>query len=290
MQADNRFLRKTIEKALRDLPPMPTVVGKVLAETEKPEVNAQEVERLIATDQALAIKVLRVVNSAYYGLSRQISSLNQAIVILGVQQIRNLVLSVGAMATIQPKTPEEHENLRKFWKHSFGAASVAQYLGKMKKLPLKDTEVAFVASLLHDIGRLFLYIHFGDTYSELTQYAIENEVSLEQAELEFLGMTHGEVGGEMTRAWKLPDQLVTLIERHESSYDAELDSETHFIVQIADYLCKHIYYGEGPTPACELDAAAWDWLGMDDDEIAELRQTVEERIEEASALLGLMAA
>lgn len=286
---DNRFLKKTIEKALRDLPPMPTVVSKILEETEKQEVNAHEIERLITSDQALAIKVLRVVNSAYYGLSRQISSLNQAIVILGVQQIRNLVLSFGALQSLKPKNKEEELAMQRFWKHSFGAAAVAQMIFKQKRFSLKEAELASVGALLHDIGKLFLYIHFGDTYLELVQYAIENQVKLEDAEVEFLGLTHGELGGEMARVWKLPDNLVEVIEKHEGKLESTTEYQVHRLVQFADAFCKHIYYTDGPTPILQPSEELCDWIDLSPDALAELEEIVKSRIEEACSVLGLAA-
>src|SRR4051794_5341481 len=92
------FLRQSIERAMTDLPALPNVVSRVLEEAEKPDASAAAIEKMIAADQALTSKVLRVVNSAYYGLSGQVTSLGQAIVILGLPQIRNLVLSVSAMS------------------------------------------------------------------------------------------------------------------------------------------------------------------------------------------------
>src|ERR1700712_3732037 len=114
------FVRRQIARALQDLPALPSVVGKVLSETENPNATAASIEKMISSDQVLASKVLRVVNSAYYGLSGQVTSLGQAIVILGMQQIRNLVLSVCALSQVKPTTPRQHEVLKQFWLHSFG--------------------------------------------------------------------------------------------------------------------------------------------------------------------------
>src|SRR4051812_44649147 len=100
LNLDNKFVRLSIEKSLRDLPALPGIVARVLQETEDPDASAHGIEKLLSSDQALASKVLRVVNSAYYGLSGQITSLSQAIMILGIPQVRNLVLSVSAVSVM----------------------------------------------------------------------------------------------------------------------------------------------------------------------------------------------
>src|SRR5436190_6608594 len=123
MAEANPFVKKSIEKSVQDLPALPSVVTRILRETESPDACAQNIERMISAEQALASKVLRVVNSAYYGLSGQVTSLSQAIVILGLQQVRNLVLSVSAISSIKPRTPRQQETMKMFWQHSFGTAA-----------------------------------------------------------------------------------------------------------------------------------------------------------------------
>lgn len=290
MPADNTFLRKTIEKALRDLPAMPTIVLRVLEETDKPDVEIKEVERLIASDQALAMKVLRVVNSAYYGLPRQVASINQSIVILGVQQIRNLVLSIAAAGVMKPKNKAEEQAMRRFWVHSYSAAAVAKRLGKIKNISAKEQELVFVAGLLHDIGKLFLFIHFGDTYNELVGFAIEDNVTLEKAETQYLGMSHADVAGEMARAWNLPEPLIDVIAGHETYIPAPEEQRTLSLVQYADYCCKHLYYEEGQTPVFETSEPVLRWLGLTSENAKEIEATVAECLEEARELMGAIAA
>src|SRR5215207_6784467 len=102
MAEGNTFVRTSIEKSVQDLPALPTVVMRILKETESTDTCAQTIERMLGSEQALASKVLRVVNSAYYGLSGQVTSLSQAVMILGMPQVRNLVLSVSAVSVMKP--------------------------------------------------------------------------------------------------------------------------------------------------------------------------------------------
>ena len=288
LSIDNRYLRKTIEKAVRDLPALPAVVNRVLIELEKPSTGAAVLERLISTDQALTMKVLRVVNSAYYGLPGQVSSLGQAIVILGQQQIRNLLLSVGAISNLQPRTARQRETLREFWKHSFSTATVTQTLVKMKGLSAKDQEVAFVGGLLHDIGRLFLFVNFTEVYDDLLAYASERDIVVEEAEAMFLGMTHGEVGEEMARTWRLPEVLCNLIAHHEGPFQAGADP-LEMTVHYADNLTKYLYYPPETHHLVKVDPLVQDWLALSEEDVESIKRSVEERMNEALDLFGIAA-
>jgi putative nucleotidyltransferase with HDIG domain len=286
LSIDNRFLRRTIEKAVRDLPALPAVVSRVLVEMEKPNTGAAQLEKFIATDQALTMKVLRVVNSAYYGLPGQVSSLGQAIVILGQQQIRNLLLSVGAISNLHARTPRQLETLRQFWKHSFSTASAAQNLAHIKGLSSKDIEVAFVGGLLHDIGRLFLFVNFTEVYDDLVTYAGERDMVVEEAETMFLGMSHGEIGEEMARTWRLPEVLCNLIGRHEGPF--QVGSEPlEMVVHYSDCLTKHLYFPPESHHLIKVDSYAQEWLALSPEDVEAVRQGVEQHMQEAIDILGL---
>lgn len=289
LSVDNRFLRKTIERALKDLPALPAAVAKILSEIEDPNVSAAKLEKLISTDQGLSARVLRVVNSAYYGLSGQVSSLSQAVVILGMQQVRNLVLSVGAISNLHPRTARQRETMRQFWQHSFGTAAATEIILNFKGAPQRDVETAFVGGLLHDIGRLFLFVNFTEIYDDLIRYAAEKGIPLEEAELAFMGLTHGQVGAEMARAWKLPESIVDLIANHEGPF-TEDSSALEMAVHIGDWLTKRTYYPEEMVQQFQPDPAAFDWLQMTEAELKGLEEATLERIRDAESLLGLEAA
>jgi putative nucleotidyltransferase with HDIG domain len=288
LSQDTTLLKKTIEKALQDLPALPAVVTKVLQETEHPDASAQSVERLIASDQALAMKVLKVVNSAYYGLSGQVTSLGQAVVILGLQQVRNLVLSVGAVNLFPVQGPHGHERLKQFWLHSFGSAATAQMIGKAKGLNYRDVESLFLGGLLHDIGKLFLFANFTEIYDALMEHAETHGISIEEAEIEYLGLTHSQVGEEMAKAWKLPTILSDFIGSHEGPFSAESDPML-MCVHVADFLTKGIYFAVPTNTRIEVDPVALEWLSLTEDDFQHLREAAEEKVGEALALFGLMS-
>jgi len=289
LNLDNKFVRLSIEKSLRDLPALPVIVARVLKETENQDVSAHNIEKLLGSDQALASKVLRVVNSAYYGLSGQITSLSQAVMILGMPQVRNLVLSVSAISTMKPKSPRQHETLKLFWLHAFGTAAATQIIAQQKRMKVNDMEALFLGGLLHDIGRLFLYSMFTQTYDQVIKYAEDKQITATQAEFKLLGLNHSQIGATMGTTWKLPQSLVDLIARHEGPF-SHGDDPTFFAVHAGDNLTQHLYYSTENMVMLPVDPVAQAWLGYSEDEFENLRAQTATKIEEASALFGLLAA
>ncbi|MBS1718105.1 MAG: HDOD domain-containing protein [Armatimonadetes bacterium] len=289
LSTDNRFLKKSIEKALRDLPALPTVVLRVIQETQKPDTNAQELERLIAADQALTMRVLSVVNSAYYGLSGQVSNLGQAIVILGIHQVRNLALSVAAIDSVRPKTEHQHLALKEFWRHSFGAACATQIMSAARRVPASEEEAAFVCGLVHDIGRLFLFTAFSEIYEELLEFAAVNEISVEDAEKRFLGFTHAEVGELMCQQWKLPEAICRIIGAHEGPFE-DGENLAAYLVHAADALNKEAYDPAYVFSMDRLSPEAVEWLDFTEDQYAAIKTQVTVRLNEAQAIFGIDAA
>src|SRR5579862_2054180 len=289
MNLDNKFVRMSIEKSLRDLPALPGIVSRVLKETENPDCSAQTIEKLLSSDQALASKVLRVVNSAYYGLSGQITSLSQAIMILGMPQVRNLVLSVSAVSTMKPKTLRQQETLKLFWLHAFGTAAATQIIAHQKRMKVYDIEALFLGGLLHDLGKLFLYSMFTQTYDQVLKYAEDKQIPVIEAEQKLLGLNHGQIGASMAVAWKLPQALVDLIQKHEGPFQ-ESEDPTMFVVHIGDNITQHLYYESEQIVMLPIDPVAEQWLGFDEQQLEDLKEQTDRKIEEASALFGLLAA
>lgn len=262
---------------------------KVLEETEQPDPSAHGLEKIISSDQAIVSKVLRVVNSAYYGLPGQVTSVGQALVILGMQQVRNLVLSVGAVSTMPIRTQRQRDTLRVFWVHSFGTAAATQIIAKQKMMPTKDSETMFVGGLLHDVGRLFLFTHFTQVYDQVIDQAVNHNVSVEQLELEVLGVTHSEIGAAMAEKWKLPEPLVKIIREHEGPFE-DNHEPTVLAVHVGDAITKHLYWERDKLPPPSLHPNALTWLGFDLEDYEMLRDETAEKVEQATAMFGMLAA
>src|SRR5262249_2268269 len=148
--------QQTLEKKLADLPPLPVVVTRIMETINDPNTSAEDLHRLIALDQGLSSKILRIVNSAYYGFPKRISTITHAVVILGFNTVRNLVLGVSAFGMLSQKSSAAGLNRTKFWEHSVATAVGASVLAKKKRPKSRAVvEEAFLGGLLHDIGELF---------------------------------------------------------------------------------------------------------------------------------------
>jgi HD-like signal output (HDOD) protein len=262
---------------------------RVVEETNRPDPSAIRIERFVSSDQALASKVLRVVNSAYYGVSGQVSNLGQAVMILGLQQMRNLVLSMGAIAVFEVHVPKQRDTLKRFWLHSFSTASLATHISHVRKLDKANHDHMLIAGLLHDVGKLFLYANFTSAYDQLVERALASSISIEMAELTMLGIGHGEVGQLMGEFWRLPDSLSELIGAHEGPFQGT-ESPAVYCVHIADALTKHLYYSRGTEICAAIDPYAMSWLDMTDAEFEALKEDASAKTADATAMCQQMAA
>lgn len=278
--------RARIAHLIQELPSLPIVVTKVLEETQKENVSATAIERLIGSDAALTAKTLRVVNSAYYGMSKQIESLSQAIVILGIQQLRNLVLSIGAMGMFRAVTTAQKEAHRQHWMHSIASASAAITLARKRRVSAHDQEVAFVAGLLHDIGRLFLFTNFTETYIELDQ-RYKNGDDLQSLERRHLGLTHAQVGQVLAHVWRFPDRLGELMGAHEGPF-ADESNTMGLIIHVSHLLADLVTWD--PDALERLDPTAKKWLEQFEEEVFQIRNEVEAKIYAYEMLYGMLAA
>ena len=278
--------RTIILQGLQDLPSLSDVVTKTLEATDRDTTTAGEIERLVSSDAALSAKILRVVNSAYYGLSGQVSSLGQAVVILGMQQIRNLVLSISALSLLKGRTPELRARQQTFWLHSFATAACAQAIARHKRFGARETEMVYTAGLLHDIGKLFLFCNHSEEYLKVIEHARAEDCGLDAAEEALLGVRHEEIGLELAKAWHFPEPLTLLIGRHEGPFDGD-PIPMLFAVHAADRLTEDLYYEPGEAISRPMDPAVWEWLAMKDPQLAEIRLETDGRVQEIARLYGL---
>lgn len=238
------------------LPPLPAAIGRLLRLVNDPDVDFQEIARTISLDQTLTAQLLRIANSAFYGFSQQIRTVQQATVILGRYAVRNMALSLamatlrGRMKTDWPLTPEV------FWRHSMGVACAARLLAK--QLRGADAEEAFVAGLLHDIGKIVLMEHDPRVYRQLLQEVERGIRPLHVLEREAFGIDHGEVGRALCHHWNIPDTLAAAVAAHHGAFtDETLPPEARPLTELvhtANALAKLAWIGDGGNP---LVAAFW---------------------------------
>ncbi|MBS1723048.1 MAG: HDOD domain-containing protein [Armatimonadetes bacterium] len=290
LRSDNYSIQKYIEKAMIDLPAMPTVIVQVLQATEKDTVSTTEIENLISADAGIATKLLKVVNSAYFGLPRQVGYIGQAIAILGMHQVRNLVLSVGVLNALNTPSPKIIEVQRAFWENSFAAATTAQAMAKKKGLPTKDQDLCFIGGLLRDIGRLFLLTAFNQPYQQVLSEISKTNEHLIEAENKMLGTNHADLGGALAERWNFPHALTDVIKWHEDPQGCPEESLIPVlnVVNVADRLAAACTDGVSGTINQEWSPAVNEWLAFSDEEVEEMKEDLLNNVTRAKEFLGLI--
>lgn len=229
-----------------------TRVHELLAEDA---ASARELADVIAQDPSLTARLLRLVNSSYFGLARKADTLTRAITVVGLQELHNVVVAVAAGETFR-RLQTTTINIDSFWRHSLYTALVARMLAREAGLALPER--MFVAGLLHDVGILVLDHRMPTTYGEVLLAAAGDEGRLHALEQETFGLDHGELGGELLHRWQLPEVLTVAI-RHHHSQDKGMD-DTTLVLHIADLLAHQSGIGalfEG-APGEDPDLT-WSW-------------------------------
>ncbi|MBZ0106541.1 MAG: HDOD domain-containing protein [Sulfuricella denitrificans] len=195
---------------LHQLPSIPAVVQELIISFEDPDLDSQHLAEKISHDQAISAKVLRVANSAFYGLPRQVGSIQEAVVVLGFGAVRSLVLCAGIVDAFSLSEPDcVDRNL--YWKHSLITASYAKSVAKCLR---QDGEMAFSTGLLHDIGVLVLDVCDHERFAKLWHDAPGRGEALIRAERAALGFDHAELGAEVVRRWRFPLAIEDAIRYH----------------------------------------------------------------------------
>ena len=245
----NKDLEKIIAR-IGDLPAIPKVVAQVMALTEKPGVPVSEVSAVIEQDMGLTAKLLKVSNSSYYGMRQVIGTLKLALVILGIKEVRNIVVGISVMDQLNDDTTSfllEREGL---WDHSALVASYSKKLGVHLELSLQGED--FIAGLLHDIGKLVLWKQMHDEYEDVYTAAVEQDVPLYELEHEVFGFDHADVASALAVNWGLPDSLTHALEAHHPRTDrvlSEMDNPALCaIVRIANLAAREEFSIENTDP------------------------------------------
>lgn len=233
---NNKPRIERITEGIMDLPALPTVVAKIVELVDNPRTNAAMLARLISTDPALTIKMLKLANSAFYGFPRRIGTINLAIVLLGFETVKDLGISASLVERFNFNDPGIDFDMTHFWEHSIGTAIAARLI--IQEGQYRVVGEAFVAGLLHDIGRLVIIRYLPDEYREIQRLIREENLILWEAEKKVLGMTHADIGGRLTHRWNLPDQLVDAIRYHHQPLEQEKLSTLTAITYFADFLSR----------------------------------------------------
>ena len=268
----------TLLNKIRDIPSLPEVVNRIIQLLGKPNTPASEIAQLIAYDPGLTSKVLRMVNSAAYGFQRQISSVQHAIMILGFNTIRGLVLSASIFKLFEKQGNTNALDQREIWEHSIITAMTARVIATHLRLPEADD--AFSAGMLHDVGKMVLDVHFNQDYIRVLKAAqgTFHGETFSELEREILGTTHAEVGSFLANKWKLPISISQVIEYHHTPEKATSCESLVYLIALANELSSVVYMSE---EAFQLDSIRPDvvaYFRLSEGELGHIVQLLREEL------------
>ncbi len=278
---------KRVVDGIAGLPTLPLILDKTTRMLDDPDVSASDVGRVIVKDQSIASKVLRLVNSAFYGCPRQISTISQAVVILGFNIVKNIVLSVSVFESFSQDSETDEFDRYAFWEHSIACGAATRVISK--HLGVKDSEEAFVGGLLHDIGKLVLEQFLTEEFLKIVHLVQEKGISITEAEKEVLEITHPQVGRYLAQKWNLPQLLEETIAYHHDPTSADFQHKLVSAVHLADAIVKGLgvgYSGDDLVP--QIDGKIWDGLKLDLDLVGGWLGEIGEEVERASDFLSLL--
>lgn len=256
--ADIMKLKARIEN-INSLPTIPAVLNRLLGVIDNPRISLAEISDFIAGDPALTTRVLRMVNSPVYGFPGRISSVSQAVLLLGLDVVKGLLLGVSVFDLMQ-------KAMVGLWEHSLGCAIVARLIAKEKGM--KEPEEASVAGLIHDLGKVILYLQIPDRYERAMQVAERNRISIAEAEESCFDITHAQVGSWIAAKWNFPSTLIEPISYHHRPRLAKGASLITAIVHVADLIIRSRGFGfAGDAYLPAINAAAWDLVGLSEDSL-----------------------
>ena len=233
---------KNIASLLKSFPSMPGAAVKLLALIDDPDVSVSQIEDILRKDAGLTANILKLANSAYFGIPSKVGSVRQAVLILGLKRLIQMVIASCVGAIMDKPVPGYDLPPGELWRHAIAVSVAAE--GLVKELGIGANEEIFTAALLHDVGKLVLGRFVQEDYERI-EAALEEDVSFETAEELVLGTNHADIGAQILTQWSLPEDIVNAVRWHHKPEAAEKDDTMLDIVHVANVLCLMIGIGAG---------------------------------------------
>lgn len=268
-------LKKLVGQMTR-LPSIPTLYMEIVDKANQPDSSLEDVARIIARDPGMTAKILKLVNSAFFGLRRELSSTEEAVAYIGLDTIKSLVLSIHAFAQFA------HANsggltMESLWAHSLNVAARSKLIAQLEQADRKAVDEAFTAGMLHDVGKLVLAANMPEVFAQSVRLAETEGLEFYRAEIQVLGASHADIGGYLLGLWGLPVPVVEAIALH---HQPALMPQPSFspltIVHAADVLVWEGMAAASPMGRPQLDADYLAAVGMTE-RVAVWRETLQDQ-------------
>jgi putative nucleotidyltransferase with HDIG domain len=284
--------RVEAEKVIRrveELPTLPAVITRILEVVENEQSSVKDLERVISRDQSIASKVLKIANSAYYGFPREITTLHRAITILGFRTVWGLALGSSIFDTFFRANGESAFDRTTYWLHSIACSRCALTLAGVSGG--MDSEEAFLAGLIHDIGMVVMDHVMHEKYCQVLESAIQQELPFDQLERKAWGFDHGEVGAWLGEEWKFPLSLLEAIRFHHRGPEAGGTSNPLIsVIHIADFCASEAGLDvTGNQKPARLQEKALNTLNLSGEDLTDLTKKTSDGREQIEAFFSAMS-
>lgn len=276
--------RKQLIEMVETIPAFPQSVSQVIAMTSNPNCPPKKLVQVIERDPILTMKVLKLVNSAFFGLSKEVISVQHSVVYVGLNTIKNVAISV-AMAGVLPDTNDAGLDMQEFWKNSLAVGVIAKMLAEKNRVPPNESADFFVAGLLHNIGKVIFAHFFPEDYRKVLEVTEAKGLPLHKVEKELLGLDHCQLGSLLAKEWKLPENLRLCIRSHHTMVKDYGDNQLLVAIIAAHQLNHYIKGTRGVVR--QLPKQVEDYLGAPLIDVADSLVNLENEIEKAEAFVNV---
>jgi putative nucleotidyltransferase with HDIG domain len=285
---ENRL--KKIQNYITHMPSLSTTSTKVMEICNNPAASPSDLNRVIALDPVLTGQVMKLINSAYYSLPNKITSLTRAIIMLGLNTVKNLVLGASIIGKLGGRKAFKTLSMDAFWEHSLGVGVTAKMLASQKGLPVSEREEYFVAGLLHDLGKIPLNNRFPEDYAQVLKKANENQIPVVRSEEVLIGIDHSIVGAMIADRWQFTGIMKEALRHHHQPENASPENQGLVkVVALANIFINIFEIGSSGNHAVDyhLKGCMQKDCGLEDLDLSNLREVVLEEIEKAKVFLEI---